>query len=351
MPNPSPSPDPPSVQAAKLAGQSAPGNAFAHRVPVNNHTNNRPPVQLTPPQSHITGSLLPLLNWKNSVNWKALQNDYEQMQEQKAALKRSFKSFWITFCDEWQTAANAAISTASDLPNPYEEYNFRIAVSTNIWWAEVTILSPLLFTPLGPEYLLLAAVGIAALKTYNFTLPAPSEGRDIIRVHIAKATDDMEKKSKDSMFFDSIISRFFEDVWNDSENDATIISNSEKQKEFLWKYFATDIPYNDRRTIMAVRAGEQFRRCRWLFQRQFMGWKERPDVIDKAREYWQSEIIEKGYLEDPGGLSGMGGPSLMDRVKSQFGNPPDKYFALAQEDIPFIPKFDSLEIPNASPGK
>jgi len=276
------------------------------------------PSRFTYPGNSASGSLV-LQRDPITINPVVVASDPDkeaQLQQKSDAMMNRFPEVWRGFCRDWQIQATSALASVPDPPNPYEARNFWIALAGNMAWAATSIT---VVATAGVGAGAVAVIGASAVGagagSGALAKSGPPSGRGQAATALAAQRDKMETLGTRSMFADVAM--------------AAIDKEQAEQDEALWKKFAPTIPFATRATVMLANA--QSRLTSWFaqFQTQYIAWKERDDVVSKARDYEMGEISSEPF----------GDPISLIADVVGVGTPADRFFEQAQADIPFTPTF------------
>lgn len=227
-----------------------------------------------------------------------------------------FPEVWRGFCRDWYDAALNALATVPDLPDPYAEANFYRALAGNLLWA-ATSITFFVTNPAAGVVAISASFAGAAAGSGMLATPAPPSGRAQLGAVIATERDRIER---------DVGHPLFADVAADCLADRRRFSTVAAQDRALWHRFAPGIPFERRNQVMQQNATALL--ASWLqqFQQQYLAWKERPDVLARARD-----------LETGSQASGpYGSPFTILSNMVGIGTPEPVFFELAKRDIPLL---------------
>lgn len=235
-----------------------------------------------------------------------------------------FPEAWRGFCRDWYGAANGALASVADPPNPYEARNFWKALAGNLAWAATSIAAAgAAVSGAGVVVIVGASVAGAGAGSGAFQQAGPPSGRASVARVLAGERDRMERRGSRALF-----SR----VASDAVLDPQVSGDHDAQDRLLWQAFAPGIAFDTRAETMLQNA--QARIASWLsqYQAQYLEWKGRADVIDKAREH-ELAASASGPFADPFDVLG----DLLG-----IGTPADAYFDQAMADIPLALVFTEV---------
>jgi hypothetical protein len=244
----------------------------------------------------------------------------QRLQQQSDAMMARFPEVWRGFCRDWYASSTAALSSIPDLPNPYEARNFWIALGGNMAWAMTSLSVAATVPGIGAGVVVgVSAVGAGA-GSGAFARQGPPSGREAV-IDMLSAQKDMLEQAGTRQLFVDVASQCIQNPATASDRDA--------QDRMLWQRFASGIEFENRTSMMTTKARTIL--SSWLaqFQSQYLEWKERPDVIAKARDYELGEAASGPY----------GSPFDVLGDLLGIGTPADRFFEMAQQDIPFLPIF------------
>jgi hypothetical protein len=227
------------------------------------------------------------------------------------------------FCRDWFSAATAALASAPEPEDPFAARNFWIALGGNMLWASTSLTSALTATP-GPAVagVVGASAGGAALGSGVLANAAPPSGKAAVTDKLASMRDQLETRVTQK--------GFFVDVVQNAVTDPTASGDINAQDKLLWNKFAdAKVSFESKVATMTTILRAILADYLVQFQKEFLEWKARDDVIKKAREH---ELAEQS--------SGPFGDvwDILGDVLG-IGTPADRFFEMAMSDIPFEPTF------------
>jgi hypothetical protein len=95
------------------------------------------------------------------------------------------------------------------------------------------------------------------------------------------------------------------------------------QVRHLWRHFAPGVGFDDRAEALLARANAAIAGRLAQFQRQYLAWKERPDVLARASGYWHLATLMEADV--------IGAASLLAGVL-----PEERFFEPVKNDIPLV---------------
>jgi hypothetical protein len=247
------------------------------------------------------------------------------MQEQSDAMMTRFPEVARGFCRDWFESATAALSTAPEPDDPFAARNYWVALAGNMVWA-ATALTGALIEP--PAAVAAASVGASAVGagagSGALAKAAPPSGKAAVMDKLATMRGQMEARATQRGFFVDVVTAATADPKTRGDQNA--------QDELLWKKICDGkFAFAERIALMTTNLRATVASHLVEFQTQFLAWKQRQDVIKKARDYELDEE-SSGPFGDPIDIIG----DLLG-----IGTPADRFFEMAMKDIPFEPKFTS----------